>query len=53
MDVESFYCIYVGHNCDEATCPYYMKEKGRCAFEDHWDSEPDWFTGGDRGDILG
>lgn len=41
MDKESFYCMYVEHDCDEATCPYYMKEKCRCAFEDHWDSEPD------------
>lgn len=40
MDVETFYCMYVGHNCDESTCPYYIKEKGRCAFEGHWDSEP-------------
>lgn len=36
MDVETFYCMYVEHDCDEATCPYY---KVRCAFEDHWDSE--------------
>ena len=40
MDVETFYCMYVEHDCDEATCPYYMKGKGRCAFEDHWDSNP-------------
>lgn len=39
MDVKTFYCMYVEHDCDENTCPYYMKEKGRCAFEDHWDSE--------------
>ena len=27
MDKESFYCMYVEHDCDEATCPYYMEEK--------------------------
>ena len=40
MDVETFYCMYVEHDCDEATCPYYVKENGRCVFEDRWDSSP-------------